>query len=159
MRSWMTVGVVMVVVALNASCGEKPACPVCPSPGTGAGTASPMADAAPVEEYSGYEFRLVEKDGKVAFVGTSSKGRVVVIPLDSRTRMYSDGKEGSANEMLSFSMSTGGCPCTLQRCLPWCRVAAPVLDLPPESFWGPLSADMPKWNWPVQPAPTPAPPP
>jgi hypothetical protein len=148
----MTVGVLVVVVVLNASCKEK-ACPVCPPPGPGTGT-QPVLDAAGVEEYAGYEFRLVEQGGNVAFVGTSSKGRVVVIPLDPRTRMFADGKEGKAGDVLAFSPSTGGCPCTLQRCLPWCRVAAPVLDLPPESFWGP---DVPKWTLPAVPPPAPTP--
>jgi len=146
---------VAVAVALSASCGGKK-CDPCPDPGTGTGygTQAPVVDAPSVEEYAGYEFRLVRQDDKVGFVGTSSKGRVVVIPLDPRTRMFSDGKEGTAGELLAFAPSTGGCPCTLQRCLPYCRVAAAVLDVPLESFWG--SADVPKWP-PVTSAPAPTP--
>lgn len=150
----MTVGMVLVAVALSASCGGKK-CDPCPNPGTGTGTGYPAAiDAPSVEEYAGYEFRLVRQADNVGFVGTSSKGRVVVIPLDPRTRMFSDGKEGTAGELLAFAPSTGGCPCTLERCIPYCRVAAEVLDVPLESFWG--SADVPKWP-PVTPAPAPTP--
>jgi hypothetical protein len=159
MRSSLFVGV-LVVVGLGA-CGDKK-CPPCPDPGTGTGTAYPVADAAEGDDYGNYEFRLVQQEGKVGFVGTSKKtGRVVVVPVDPRTRMFADGKTGTAGELMTFAAAdNGGCPCMIPRCFPYCRVAATVLDLQPAEFWG--SADMPTWsvpaNAPTQPAqPVPAP--
>jgi len=153
MRSSLLVGV-LVVVGLSA-CGDK-ACPQCPAPGTGTGTGTGTGGApidAAASDDDGYEFRLVEKDGKAAFVGTSIKGRVLVIPVDPRSRAYADAKQGTADELMTFTVAeNGGCPCRLPQCWPYCRVAAPVLDLAPQDFWG--SADVPKWT---QPAPAPAP--
>ena len=140
MRAGMSVGVLVLAVVVSASgCGGKkdppPPCPTCPDP-------TPVVDAGPAE-YDGYSFKLVEKDGKVGFVATSSKGRVVVIPLDPRTRMFADGKEGTAGELLMFQACGGGCPCRLQACWPYCRVADPVLGLDTLQFWG--SPDVPAW--------------
>jgi hypothetical protein len=167
MRAWKWAGIAvlaMVVVWASSGCGGKkdpPACPVCPDGGP------VVVDAGPAE-YDGYAFRLVEKDGKVAFVATSSKGRVVVIPVDPRTRMFStmDGKTeiGTADDLLLFQASSGGCPCRLPACWPYCRVADPQLSLSTLEFWG--VPDMPAWKLPEletpgevtpQPAPAPAP--
>lgn len=159
MRAWKWAGIVVLVVWASSGCGGKkdpPACPVCPDGG-------PVVDAGE-PEYDGYAFRLVEKDGKVAFVATSSKGRVVVMPVDPRTRMFStmDGKTeiGTADDLLMFTASTGGCPCRLPACWPYCRVADPQLSLSTLEFWG--SPDIPPWKLPELPAtgevtPVPAP--
>lgn len=147
MRAWMSAAAVALAVLVSGGCGGKkdppacPTCPTCPEPAT-------VLDAPGPAEYDGYSFKLVEKDGKVGFVATSSKGRVVVIPLDPRTRMFADGKEGTAGQLLMFAPSTGGCPCRLPACWPYCRVADPVLGLDALTFWG--GADVPKW--PVDPA-------
>jgi hypothetical protein len=115
---------VLVLAVVGSGCPKKdpPQCPTCPDP-------TPVVDA--------------EKDGNVGFVATSSKGRVVVIPLDPRTRMFADGKEGTAGDLLVFAASGGGCPCRLPACWPYCRVADPVLSLEKAVFWG--GTDVPAW--------------
>lgn len=138
MRAWMIAA--FVVMATSTGCEKKapacPTCPTCPDP-------APTADAAGPAEYDGYSFRMVRKGDNVAMVATSSKGRVVVIPIDPRTRMFADGKEGTAGELLAFVASTGGCPCTRPACWPYCRVADSTLSLDTLQFWG--KPDVPVW--------------
>ena len=74
MRAWMSAAVVVMAVLVAGSgckkeCPPAPACPTCPDP-------APTIDAAAPAPYDGYNFKLVEKDGKVEWSKPDTDGYV-----------------------------------------------------------------------------------
>lgn len=114
--------IVTASILVASGCKEKS----CPAP-----TPCPPAQACGVEyddagkKGTAPQFVLVEQNGRYAFSAKLADGTVLSVPVHPKTVVNIGGKPGDVN-----ALGPGGCPCRLDRCIPWCRPVAPSLETP-----------------------------
>jgi hypothetical protein len=115
--------IVSASLLVAAGCKEK----TCPAP-----------TPCPAEKPCGVEFDdagkkgfapqfvlVVDEKGRYAFSGKTPDGTVYSVPVHPKTVVNVGGKPGTTEGVFAI-----GCPCRLDRCIPWCRPVAPSLETP-----------------------------